>query len=152
MVTVTLSEDDLLNLLVERVKYWTDDREVIELFEQYYDNMVYNGCFEGAELDIMGIVDNDYVNNTSIVTRKEYEEDRAAYLKDKIQDFIKENEDFYSKEEKADYIKELKSSIDDFKEEAPEFDDLETGRAKNVECEDWEYIEAKTSTLLLISW
>ena len=151
MVTVTLSEDDLLNLLVERVKYWTDDREVIELFEQYYDNMVYNGCFEGAELDIMGMVDNDYVNNTSIVTRKEYEEDRTAYLKGKIQDFIKENEDLYSEEEKADYIKELKSSIDEFKEEAPEFDDLETGWAKNIECENWENIEAKTNTLLLIS-
>lgn len=152
MVTVTISEDDLLDLLVERVKYWTDDEETVELFEQYYENMVYSGCFEGAELDIISIVDNDYVNNTSIVTREEYEKDRVAYLKDKIQDFIKENKDLYSEEEKADYIKELKSSIDDFKEEAPEFDDLETGWAKNVECEDWENIESKTDNLLLISW
>ena len=151
MVTVTISEDALLDLLVERVKYWTDDEETVELFEQYYENKVYSGCFEGAKLDIMSIVDNDYVNNTSIVTREKYEEDRAAYLKNKIQDFIKENKDLYDEEEKDDYIKELKSNIADFKEEAPEFDDLETGWTK-IECETWENIEAKTNELLLISW
>ena len=62
MINVRIDEDTLLDLLTERVKYWTDDPDTIELFENYYTDLVQNGCFEGAEFDPMIIVDNDYVN------------------------------------------------------------------------------------------
>lgn len=75
MVTVRIEEDDLLDMLMERVGFWTDDSITLELFEQYYENMVYEGCFEGAELNIMSIVDNDYVNWLDVV----YEEDFDGY-------------------------------------------------------------------------
>lgn len=32
-----------------------------------YDNYVYNGCFEGAEINIMEVVDNDYVNHCDVL-------------------------------------------------------------------------------------
>ena len=75
MVTVRIEEDDLLDMLMERVEFWTDDSVTLELFGQYYENMVYSGCFEDTELNIMGIVDNDYVNWLDVV----YEEDFDNY-------------------------------------------------------------------------
>ena len=58
-ITVELDEGTAVEMLVDRVRYWTDDEEVIELFEQYYESMVDNGCFNGHDFDIMSIVDND---------------------------------------------------------------------------------------------
>lgn len=37
MITVKIDEADLLDMLVYRVKHWTDDRDVLKLYEQYYD-------------------------------------------------------------------------------------------------------------------
>ena len=71
MITVQIDEDELLNMLMNRVKYWTDDDDTLELFEKFYENRINGGCFDGAELDIIMIVDNDYINNTSITTRNE---------------------------------------------------------------------------------
>lgn len=62
MINVQIDENTLLDLLVERVKYWTNDDDTIELFTDYYQNMIDGGCFEGAEIGISVIVDNDYVN------------------------------------------------------------------------------------------
>lgn len=75
MVTVRIDEDDLLDMLINRVEYWTDDYVTIHLFEKYYCNMIEDGCFEGAELNIMGIVDNDYINYFKVI----YEDDFRDY-------------------------------------------------------------------------
>ena len=149
MITVKIDEEDLLEMLVKRVGYWTDDRDVLKLYEQYYENMVYGGCFEDAELDINSIVDNDYVNYLTIVDREEYEKDRTEYLRDNIRSFIEENKDLY--EEKEDFLAELKDKIEELKEEAPEFDDLQLGedRLFNGKC-NWN--EAKTDDLILIRY
>jgi hypothetical protein len=65
-VTVTIDEDDLLDMLMDRVSVWTTDDA--DLFEKMYENRIWGGYFSEAELNIMSIVDNDYVNNTSIIT------------------------------------------------------------------------------------
>ena len=65
MVNVQIDESDLLYMLVERVKYWTTENSTVDLFAGYYQSMIDGGCFEGAYLDIKGIVDNDYINNLS---------------------------------------------------------------------------------------
>ena len=66
MVTVQIDESDLLEMLVERVKYWTTEKSTVDLFAGYYQIMIYCGSFEGAYLDIKRIVDNDYINNLSV--------------------------------------------------------------------------------------
>lgn len=149
MITVKIDEADLLDMLVDRVGYWTDDRDVLKLYEQYYENMVYNGYFEDAELDINSIVDNDYVNWLTVVDREEYEKDRAEFLKDSIKNFIEENKDLY--ENKEDFLDELKDKIEELKEEAPEFDDLEIGES-SIELDRYRCIEAKTDDLILIRY
>ena len=149
MITVKIDELDLLDMLVDRVGYWTDDRDVLKLYEQYYDSMVYGGCFDGAELDINSIVDNDYVNYLTVVDREEYNKDREEYLRDNIKNFIEENKDLY--ENKEDFLAELKDKIEELKEEAPEFDDLEIGES-SIELDRYRCIEAKTDDLILIRY
>ena len=101
-VTVSIDEETLIDLLVDRVKYWTDDSDIIDLYRDYYSKAVWSGCYEGSYLDVMSIVDNDYVNNLSITTEKEYNNDRNSFLKESIKSYIKENESLYEEEEKED--------------------------------------------------
>ena len=74
MVTVTVDEDTLLEILLDRVEYWTSDEDVINLYRNYYEGLVYSGCFEGCNLDIMSIVDNDYINNLTTISKEDFEQ------------------------------------------------------------------------------
>ena len=62
MINIKIDEEKLLDLLNQRVEYWTDDRDVQILYEEMYGNYIQSGCFEGMEIDINVIVDNDYTN------------------------------------------------------------------------------------------
>ena len=148
MITVQIDEEQLLEMLMDGLRTWTSDDDTLELFEQYYDSMVYGGCFDGAELNIMSIVDNDFINNTTIVEREEYEKDRNEYLRNGIKKFIEEEKGTY--EDKEDFKADLKDKIKELKEEAPEFDDLERGENISA-CLNGHYIEATTDFSLLIS-
>lgn len=74
MITVQIDEDDLLDMLMDRVADWTNDVEIRDLYEEMYRNYVDGGVFEGAELNIMSIVDNDYVNYCSVLEADEVSE------------------------------------------------------------------------------
>ena len=142
MITVRMDEQDAIDLLVERVKYWTDDEEIIDLFEEYYTNMVEGGCFDGADFDVMSIVDNDYVNNTSIVTREEFEKDRDEYIQDELKSKLEDlEEDDETTEE------ELREELE---EDTPTWEDLERGE-HHLEFLSGYYIEAIKGDCLLIS-
>ena len=65
-INIRVEEEDLLNALMQRVRFWTDDEDILELFYEYYSNLVYSGLLDGAQVNIMNIVDNDYVNWTSV--------------------------------------------------------------------------------------
>lgn len=71
MMTIKIDEEKAVTMLVERVSYWTQDSEVIALYEKMYSNYVYGGVFDGGEFDIMAIVDNDYINYTRIMSEGE---------------------------------------------------------------------------------
>ena len=73
-INVLLDEDYVVDLLVDRVKFWTQDEDVIDLYRKMYENNI--DCFDGAELDVMKIVDNDYINNCLIIEEgdEEYED------------------------------------------------------------------------------
>ena len=150
-ISIQMDSDDMIQALCDRVKYWTDDSDILELFEQYYEHAVDNGYFDGCEFNVMSIVDNDYVNNTSITYREEYEEKREEFLRDSIQEYIKENKGTYEEDEHADWVADLKAHIEDIKEEAPEWDDIEYGEPE-TDLIEGSYIEEKTDRCLLISW
>lgn len=120
MATVTIDDDTLVDMLIDRLDYWTDDEDTKEVYRQYYEHMVSAGCYE--EFDVMVIVDNDYVNNLSIITREEYDESREDYLKESGED----------------------------ESEVPTWEDLECGE-NNLEFLSGYYIEAKTCNVMLMA-
>lgn len=67
MITVQIDESDALEMLVDRVEFWTDDRDVIDLFNDMYSSYLDSGVFDNTELDIKNIVDNDYINWCSVI-------------------------------------------------------------------------------------
>lgn len=73
MITVTIDEDTLLEMLLDRIKYWTSDESEINLYRDYYEGLVYSGRFEGCTLDIMSIVDNDYINDSAVIRKEDFE-------------------------------------------------------------------------------
>lgn len=85
---INIDEEMMLDLLVDRVRYWTNDEDVIELFKKMYENYIYGGCFEGANLEIDAIVDNDYINYCSVISECEegYEDILALYEKSGLGD------------------------------------------------------------------
>lgn len=88
MITVTIDEDTLLELLLNRVEFWTSDETTINLYEDYYRGLVDSGCFEGCELDIKKIVDNDYINNLTTISKGDFGQwDIESEVDDRIEAF-----------------------------------------------------------------
>ena len=139
---VNIDNYDAIEMLVERVKYWTDDDDTIELFEQYYTHMVEGGCFDGGNFDVMSIVDNDYVNNTTIVTREEFEKDRDEYIEEEVKSRL---EDLEEDDERSE--EDIRNEVE---EETTTWEDLDTGE-NTLEFLSGYHIEAKTSNCLLMS-
>lgn len=73
MPNINLATDEIVGLFTDRLKnYWDADKTAIELFEQYWERMVDDGCFDGRrEFTISEIVDNDWVNNLTIIYKGE---------------------------------------------------------------------------------
>lgn len=93
MVTVIIDEDTLLEMLLNRLKFWTSDEDVINLYRDYYEGLIYSGCFEGCNLDIMSIVDNDYCNNLATISKEDFEQwSIESETDDKIVAFNKEKD------------------------------------------------------------
>lgn len=67
-ISVKMCPEDMLELLVNRVRYWTEDEDVVSLYEKMYDDYIFNGCFETGEFDVKQIVDNDWVNYTAVIS------------------------------------------------------------------------------------
>lgn len=78
-ITVKIDKDDLLDMLLNRCDVWDTSRENKGLFEKMYSHYIDGGCFNGAELNIMAIVDNDVINYTTIL--KDGDEDFQEVLK-----------------------------------------------------------------------
>lgn len=95
MVTIKIDEDILLDILMNRVEYWTNNECVQDLFRDYYKGLVYSGCFDNCELDINLIVDDDYINNLTTISKEDFEQ---WSIEDETDDSIvafNEEEDLY---------------------------------------------------------
>ena len=51
MINVQIDEEQLLDLLMQRVKDWTKNVNIL-IYKQYLKDLINEGCFEGANLDI----------------------------------------------------------------------------------------------------
>ena len=70
MINVQINELTLLNLFMDRLEYWTSDDDVLELYQNYIEELINCECFDGAELDINLFIDNLYINDTTTMSRK----------------------------------------------------------------------------------
>ena len=95
MITVTIDEDTLLEMLLDRVEYWTSDESVINLYRDYYEGLINCGYFEGCTLDIMSIVDNDYINNLTTICKEDFEQWNIENERDDKIVAFNEEEDLY---------------------------------------------------------
>ena len=71
-IRVIMDETTLLCLLKREFERWDLDASVEDLFMSYYEDNI--DMFEGMEFDPRVIVDNDYINNYSVYTKREIEE------------------------------------------------------------------------------
>ena len=80
-ITVKIDTDDAIELLMDRVGYWTDDPIALELYRNMYTNLVEGGAFDGGEFNVPVIVDNDWVNYCDVVEEGGdwYEKAKEAY-------------------------------------------------------------------------
>ena len=93
MIAVTIDEDTLLKMFVDRLEFWTSDESVINLYRDYYKGLVYSGYFEGCTLDIMSIVDNDYLNYLTVISKEDFEQwNIEDELDDKVAAFNEEKD------------------------------------------------------------
>lgn len=67
-VNISISVDDLKDILVERLEYWINDTSSIEylLYEQAIEELVDSGRLDGGGLKVNNFVDNFYINDTII--------------------------------------------------------------------------------------
>jgi hypothetical protein len=80
MVTVKIKENDLLEMLMDRVEQWNNTTTALNLYEKMYESEIEAGCFEGAEIDVNLIVDNDVINYCNIIKEGEKEFENILQL------------------------------------------------------------------------
>ena len=79
---IIIPDYDVIDLFVERIKYWTNDKKIIDLFKLMYENQLLYEFENEDEIDLYDIVDNDYVNYCKVIFEndEEYETVKSAYL------------------------------------------------------------------------
>lgn len=80
LVNVQMERYELLELLMDRVKYWKEDQDIIDLYEKMYSNYIDNNAFCNITLNVMDIVDNDIINYCEVITKQEYPNDFEKLL------------------------------------------------------------------------
>ena len=64
---LNIDRDTVIEMLLDRLNRWTDDHTTHKLYRYMYESYIYGGCMDGAELDVMDIVDNDYINYCTVI-------------------------------------------------------------------------------------
>lgn len=93
MITVKIKENDLLEMLMDRVEQWNNTTTALNLYEKMYESEIEAGCFEGAEIDVSLIVDNDVINYCNIIEEgeKEFENILQLYKEQGLRDISMES-------------------------------------------------------------
>lgn len=64
-----VDEATLLNLLMDRLEYWTTDKDILALYKGYLEDLIDCGGFDSVEINIDLIINNLYINDTSIMDK-----------------------------------------------------------------------------------
>lgn len=64
---IYVENDEFLDMLIDRLRNWTDDPDIIELYKQMYNNYIDEGVFENTSASVSEIVDNDYINYCDVI-------------------------------------------------------------------------------------
>ncbi len=91
MINIQINKEDLLDLFMNRLGYWTSNSDIQELYKEYLENLINSGCFEGAEIDVSLIIDNLYVNDTTIMNKEELDDNNIDI--DDYDKILSKNED-----------------------------------------------------------
>lgn len=95
MINIQIDETTLLNLFMDRLEYWTSDNDVLALYKSYLESLISCGCFENYTLYINLIIDNLYLNDTTIID-KEMLDDNGIRVDDSEKVLAKnEDKDLY---------------------------------------------------------
>jgi hypothetical protein len=78
---VNIDNDTALKMLINRLKFWTDDADTIALYEQMYKHYIDGGVFDSIDFDVMQIVDNDFINWCDVISPDDdcYDDIKALY-------------------------------------------------------------------------
>ena len=79
---IIIPDYDAIDLFESRVKFWTKDKKIIELYRRMYLNQLMYEFEDKDEIDLYDIVDNDYVNYCKVIFEndEDYEIIKYAYL------------------------------------------------------------------------
>lgn len=91
---VNIDNGMALDMLLDRLEYWTDDHTTYRLYESMYEDYIDCGVFDGREFDVMAIVDNDYINYCDVVSEGDeaYEDIKKLYDEESCTDISCEDE------------------------------------------------------------
>ena len=69
-------------LFVNRVKYWTQDKKIIELYKRMYHEQLVVGQYDDIDVDLYDVVDNDVMKNCKVIYENdpEYKAIKLAYI------------------------------------------------------------------------
>lgn len=71
MITIEIENEDYLEMLMDRVRFWTSDDTTLALFEEHYKRVVDELDGQTVTNTVQEIVDNDYVNYYSVMDKEE---------------------------------------------------------------------------------
>lgn len=79
-INVKISIDNAITMFRERLEFWKLEEDELDLFLDMYESYLDAGVFSGMEFDIKDIVDNDYINYTTIVREDDEDFDEVLEL------------------------------------------------------------------------
>lgn len=66
-MVICMNKENFRDVLIDRVKFWTQDEATLYLYNKMYKTQIEQGVFGNKKIDVSIIVDNDYVNNVSVL-------------------------------------------------------------------------------------
>lgn len=78
---IVVNEWQFLEIIEDRIKHWKDNNIIVNLYKEMYNDRFESGYYQEDEpFDLNAIVDNDIINYTNTISKKDYPEDFQLLL------------------------------------------------------------------------